>query len=128
MKDRTKLTDADKKLLAKEARDLAAERKLLNRKWAKEILLVLEKGDKCCCDIREGLIQNGKTITEDMANKTLKHLLKFDFIKKIKSPTSHEQKDFTLTPYGREALVLIHKLMDFGSRYNKRMDIKNAEK
>ena len=74
-----------------------------------------------------GLIQNGKTITEDMANKTLKHLLKFDFIKKIKSPTSHEQKDFTLTPYGREALVLIHKLMDFGSRYNNRMDIKNAE-
>ena len=42
MKDRTKLTVVDKKLLAKEARNLAAERKLLNRKWAKEILLVLE--------------------------------------------------------------------------------------
>ena len=63
-----------------------------------------------------------------MANKTLKHLLKFDFIKRIKSPTSHEQKDFTLTPYGREALVLIHKLMDFGSRQYKRLGIKIDEK
>ncbi len=107
MKQKTILSIEGNVMYIKEQKEIKITCDVYTKKWYKSILLALYKSNKCFADLKQGLTENGKTITSKILTAALKELMKERLITQVDSSTSAEQKDYTLTAHGKTLIPII---------------------
>jgi len=107
MKPPTILTEKGELQYANEKIWLLELDKKINEAWIRDLLLKLDKGNKCFSVLQKGLTKDGKNISSGILGKRLSQFKKDGWVIKVDSYSSSDQKDFQLTAKGRMVIAYI---------------------